>query len=214
MKNDLRFVILVSIILLLYPASASTNTKEQLPFKLLATVLGTDSAESTCVLMNLESARSSAFKVGDKILDYQIAIITRASVTLLKDGKFSFLNFPFGSENKPLRGGSGIFKIQRRAFKKKIPDFNSLLNQVSPIPFVESGRVTGFEVPQIKNKALQYILNMAGLKEGDVATSINGERIISLQKALELYDKFKNQEKIEVEIKRGGTLKNLTYYIN
>jgi type II secretory pathway component PulC len=217
-KKDICLVLL-SIILLLFPVLIyskeirTTSIHQQLPFKLLATILGSYSSEASCVMMNLNNNKQETYMVGDRIFGYQIAIITRGSVTLLKEGEFSFLNLPLGDEKKLVYDDSHAIKIRRSLIQKEIPDLNFLLNQVFPITIIESGKVIGLMIPPLNNKPLQYLLKMAALKERDIATSINGEGIDSLKKALELYNKYKGKERIEVEIKRDGSIKNLTYQI-
>jgi len=193
------------------PTKKDIPVKGRFPYKLLATVLGSDSNAAKCVLLNLESGKQLSYKAGDKILDYQIAIITRGSITLLKNNKYSFLNLPLGNENK---SGPGQITVKRNVLKKQAVDLNALFSQAQPVPFIESGKIIGLQIPPLKNKAMQYMLNVAGLKEGDVATCINGEKLSSLQKALEVYHKYKDQDKIEVEIKRGDAVRNLTYQID
>jgi type II secretory pathway component PulC len=215
-KNIVLFILLFAFFpAIIYSKEIKTTTiHQQLPFKLLATILGSYSSEASCVMMNLNNNKQETYKVGDRIYSYQIAIITRGSVTLLKEGEFSFLNLPLGDEKKLVYDDSHAIKIRRSLIQKEIPDLNFLLNQVFPITIIESGKVIGLMIPPLNNKPLQYLLKMAALKERDIATSINGEGIDSLKKALELYNKYKGKERIEVEIKRDGSIKNLTYQIN
>jgi general secretion pathway protein C len=226
----LKFLTLLIIVCFLFPVTgysarsakyisvnkdSERGKEKQLPFKLLATILGSDSTEASCVMMNLDNSKQATYKIGDKIFDYQIALITRGSVTLLRGREFAFLNLPLGNENKPVNDDSAaVIKIRRSYIQKVISNLNSLLSRVSPVPFIESGKVIGLAIPSLNNKALQYLLQKTGLKEGDVATSVNGESINSLQKAFDLYRKLKDQEKISVEIKRGTVVKSLFYSIS
>jgi len=52
-----------------------------------------------------------------------------------------------------------------------------------------------------------------GIRSGDVITSVNGTKIDSPNKALELFEQLKNSSNISVEIERRGQPKTLGYSI-
>jgi type II secretion system protein C len=198
--------ILMGLIILLFFARCYA---EQPPFKLLATVIEPALDKSTCVIMNLETKKQISCRLLDKIEGYQIVKIIRGSVKLLKDGKLYALDFPLGNENKGI--SYDAITINRQDILKKISEPSVLLTQGMPIPCIESGKIIGFKIPGLKDKAL---LEMAGLAEGDIATKVNGERLNSIPKAIELYNKYKNQNEINLEVKRGDITKSFTYFIN
>ena len=210
----IKTIVLINWVLFSSLEYVYSGNKESasLPFKLLGTILESDQTKSIAVIRNMRSAKQGAYKVGDKILGYQIVKIMRGKVILLKDGRITLLELPLCSEVEPITVvSSDKMIIHRSVLAKKIPDLNTAIAQVVPIPYIESGKIMGLKIAKPKDKAL---LEMAGLKEGDIATKINGERIESMQKALELYCKLKNQDKIDLEIKRGIITKTLTYHIN
>ena len=216
----IRPILLVSVAIFIvsgyaYP-SPDLITKQEakavyLPYRMLATVLGNGSNDPVCILLNLKSGKQEAYKLDDKIFGYEIMLITRTCVTLKKYGKFYFIDFPYDGENIATREYANIVKIRRNALKKQLPKINSLFAQTQLIPYIESGKIVGIQIPRLKNKFWQNMLNIAGLKEGDIATSINGEKINSLQKALKLCELFNTQENVDIEVKRGAALKNLIY---
>lgn len=226
--NQIKTILLVSIILASLlecarsdtkePAKAGINIakditdKELLSLELLGTVIESDSTKSIAVIKNLHSKTQGAYKVQDKILGYQIADILRGRVVLLRNGKIHFLDFPLGSKLEPIAVISSEKKIiNRNAFAEKIPDLNSLMQQALIIPYVDSGKIIGLRITKIKDKPLA---NKAGLMEGDIVTTINGQQLDSLQKPFEIYNKMRDKERIDIEIKRANKRRNLTYYIN
>ena len=208
--NNIKSIIVFNWVLFIFVGYAYSDIK--LPFGLLGTIVESDSTKSIAVIQNVDSKKQGVYKIADKILGYEVIKIKRGKVSLLKDGKVLTLELPLGSEVVPIAIVSSNERIiNRNALAKKIPDLNTALTQAIPIPYIESGKIMGLKIAKPKDKAL---LEMAGLKEGDIATKINGERIGSMQKALELYRKLKNQDKIDLEIKRGIITKTLTYHIN
>ncbi len=210
-----QVVLLLASLFLLFDWGAADEIKNAAPFKLLATLFDSHSSGSSCTILDLTTGKQKNYKMGDKVDGYQVAMITRASVTLLKNGEYLFLNLPLGNENKPVTyDGFPAIKVKRSLLETNAANLNFLLNQILPVPYVESGKITGLLIPPIRSKTTQLLLNATGLKEGDVATAVNGETISSLKRAVELYNKYKDQPRIELEIKRGKTTSGMTYLVN
>lgn len=193
-------------------ASENTNGEPRYPFKLLGTILESDSRGSIAIIKDINSKKQCNYRVGDKISDYQIAKITRGAVTLLKNGKIFLLDFPLGSEAEPVITVSAEERIVNLAsLTEKISDLNMVMSHALVIPHIESGKIKGFKIMQVKNNSL---VKLTGLKEGDIITKINGQSLDSLRKPIEMYQHLRNQEKIDLEITRGRDIKNLIYYFN
>ncbi len=212
MKRSCIILFALAVNLLSNPAYS-----EEPPLKLLATAVGNFGSAATCGIMNLPTGEESVHRIGDKVSGYQIVMITRGSITLLKDGQYYFLNLLPGNENMPLANNEALassISIKRTFFETALDNLNNVLDQATLTPYIESGKVAGLKIPSVDNKAMELFLRIAGLREGDVATSINGETVDSIKKALELYNKYKDQPSIEVEVKRGDSVKNLNYFLN
>lgn len=182
------------------------------PLKLLATLSDKDPNQSIAVIKHLGFNTQGIYKALDKISGYQIVRIRRGRVTLLKDGKLSSLEFALGSDFDPIVAISDKERIvNRHALLKKVLGLYKAFAQAIPIPYIEAGKIMGFKIAKPKDDGL---LEMAGLKEGDIATKVNGERIESIKKALEMYRRLRNEDKIDLEIIRGPTVQVLTYHIN
>ena len=181
-------------------------------FKLLGTILESDSAMSIAIVKDTNSERQLILKAGNEICGYQVAKVKRGEVVLLKEGKTFLLSFPLGGVTQPIVVVSAAERIvNRSAMSKKITDLNMAGTQVVPIPCVSAGKVIGIKIVKIKDKAMG---KLAGLEEGDVITSINNEKLDSVKKSLEIFHNIQGKENIFVEIKRGNDIKNLVYHIN
>jgi len=213
-------VIFIGSIVFVSKISATQNQSESQEeiitsnssLRLLGTIMESDPTKSIAVIKNLFSQRQGIYKVTDKILDYQIIKIMRGRIALLRDGKIYILNFPLGGEVEPIIVVSSDKRIVNyNALTKKIPDLNVAMKQAIPIPYIESGKITGLKITKVKDKAL---IETAGLKEEDIVMSINGKKLDSLQRALEIYHNFLgNKDRADIEIRRGNEIKKLTYYI-
>ena len=207
-------VLLICIISFTVFCYGSENLKSDRldSLQLLATWLEPDSAKSVAVIKDADSQALNVYRIGNSIAGYQIVKIMRASVVLLKDGKTICLDFPAGSVAQPILVISEAERVvDRLAMRKKIPDLNEAWKKVLPLPYISSGKVIGVKIAKIIDKELA---NQAGIKEGDIVTSINNQRIDSLQKALQVYDSVRNEEKVIMQIQRGKETKNLVYYMN
>lgn len=211
MKRIFKFIIVILTLafILFFVKGSYADSEQNLPLKLLATVIDKDFNQSSCVIMNLETKAQGNYKTLDSVSGYQIVKIIRGSVKLLKEGKIYVLDFPMGNENVP--EGYESITIKRQAVLEKISHPGVLLTEAKPMPYVQAGKIQGFKIPALKDKSL---LKMAGLAEGDIATKVNGENLDSIPKALQLYNKYKNQEQINLEIKRGDVVMNLNYFIH
>jgi type II secretion system protein C len=210
-RKYIKAILLASCLLFYLSGYVYSEDKAQFSFKLLGTILEPKQAKSITVIQDIRSGIQRTYKIGDKVSGYQIVKIMRGSINLLKDGKITLLELPLGGLAPVIIVSSDERIINRAALAKKIPDLNAAITQVVPIPYIESGKIIGFKVTRLKDKALS---DMAGIKEGDIATRINGQSIDSIQKVLDLYHNSKTQEKIDLEIKRGKAMKTLTYYID
>ena len=183
MKRTLKFFIVVFVLMmtLFFVRGAYAENERNPRLKLMATVIDKDFNQSSCVIMNLDTGKQSPYKVMDQVSGYQIVKIIRGSVKLLKEGKVYVLDFPLGNENIPESYES--ISIKRQAVLEKISNPGVLLTEAKPMPYVKEGKIQGFKIPALKDKSL---LKMAGLAEGDIATKINGEKLDSIPKALQL----------------------------
>ncbi len=183
------------------------------PFRLLGTLMESEPNKSIAVIKDLKSGRQSNYKIADNISGYKIIKIVRAKVALLRNGKYFLLELPLGNENTPLVTvvSADMRIVYRELIGQKTANLNALMKQVTSIPYVESGKFVGFKITKVKDSALG---NMTGVKEGDVITQINGQRLDTLRKPFEIYRAIRNQDKINLELKRGEQIKNLIYYIN
>jgi general secretion pathway protein C len=115
----------------------------------------------------------------------------------------------------PTRGAAGVsggppptLREYRDMF---ISDPKSTGNLVQINPKSADGRFIGYELQPGKDAAL---LSRMGLAAGDIVTSVNGVKLDSPAKALNLLRGLSSMEEIRLDIERGGVPQSLIVNIN
>ena len=74
----------------------------------------------------------------------------------------------------------------------------------------EAGTIIGFKVRRVKSCSP---LHQAGIRSGDVITSINGKPITTVPQAWAAWNRLKSKKNIEVHLERKGAPKTMRYSV-
>ncbi len=206
--------------------------RSSLRAKLLGTTLANVAEWSIASLLDMEASKASPYRVGDEILGAKIVGIELRRVIVLNEGKREYIDAtepsgggrpagrtPPKKENKPAEApdGSGIrataantYEVPRDELQKAMDNMSQLASQARIVPSFKNGESQGFKIFAIKPNSLYTKL---GIQNGDIIKRVNGFDINSPDKALELYSKLQNSNRIEIEFDRGGTATRKTYNI-
>ena len=78
--------------------------------------------------------------------------------------------------------------------------------------FYQKSNFSQIKYSLCKNSAIGNIKDpIAFIKDQDVVTSVNNQKIDSYQKALQVFAKAKNYPEIKVSLLRNGEIRNLNY---
>lgn len=115
---------------------------------------------------------------------------------------------PGGSE--VVSTGNNQFQIKRADLLKYTNDLSSVLMQARAVPNRDpnTGEINGFRLLDMQPGS---IYEQLGLQRMDVIQGVNGERIDSVQKAMEMYNTLKNGNQVKLQIERGGKSDTFTY---
>lgn len=102
------------------------------------------------------------------------------------------------------------WEISRAEATRCLGNLNELAMQARIVPAFRDGVPQGFKLFSIRPGSLYEQL---GLKNGDVIVSINGYRMNSPERALELYSALTNAQHLGVELEREGSLRTHDYDI-
>lgn len=91
--------------------------------------------------------------------------------------------------------------VQRSFVDQLVSNPAMLAKQARVVPSQKEGKTQGYKLYGIRRGTLPKLL---GLKNGDMITSINGEELTSIDKAMGLYTKLRRASQLEVNIVRKG----------
>jgi len=101
--------------------------------------------------------------------------------------------------------------MSRMALLNEAGNIFSLAKKMKIKPYKESAKVVGMKVDGVTKGS---VIEQAGIFDKDVLTAVNNQKIDSYQKALQIFNKVKNQKEIKVSLLRDGQFKQLCYKIN
>lgn len=105
-------------------------------------------------------------------------------------------------------------RISKKELNKDLENLPSVLKDARAVPYIEpgaGGSIGGFKLVSIKPGSIYEKL---GLKQGDVIKGVNGNRLNSPQKAMELYQHLKKGGQVEIQLLQEGAPKNIKYHFD
>ncbi len=107
--------------------------------------------------------------------------------------------------------GENRWVIPRESADSARGNLNELLRQARVEPRIVGGQTQGFIVRMIQPNTL---LDMLGIRRGDVLMKINGIDLNSPEKALQIFQQLREARSISVDLLRGGEPTTFNYEIN
>lgn len=205
--------------------------KTRLKLKLYGTVIG-DRDPGYAVIESADLKDQSLYREGDKISGATVKLILRDKVVLSVSGNDEILemvNFNGGqkvtrkaiSRLIPERNTTSLATamknqevvVNRTEIDKAMGNINELMTQASVRPHFDkggSGHPSGLSMSNIKNGS---IFKKMGLRNGDVVLGVNGRQIRSLDDAMSLYENLRTSERVELQVRRKGKIREFRYVI-
>ncbi|MFO0751064.1 MAG: type II secretion system protein GspC [Myxococcota bacterium] len=106
--------------------------------------------------------------------------------------------------------GAYDYSIDRKMLDKQLADISKLQQEARVVPHYQDNQYQGFKLVGVRPGSLYRAI---GIRSGDIVTAVNGNKIDSPTKALELFEQLKSSSNISVEIERRGQPKTLQYNI-
>jgi general secretion pathway protein C len=223
------------------PSSEEGTTQpiQQLPplqYELVGTIAGPE-LFSVAFLRHKETQKIEGFRIGDPVGGGILVEVLRGSVKILRGGNIEELSLaetplltstaePINPTPLPptpslftpeppepdldVRQEGDRFILDRRQFQSVVSDFGPLLTQARVIPYFQEGKIIGYKIFAIKEGS---IYEKIGLREGDILFSINGLRVDSPEKALQLFQQLRSENRFQIEIERNGQRMTLNYVL-
>ncbi len=204
--------------------------------KLLGTLLAGLPEWSIASIQDVVTLKTTTYMVGDKVQTAEILEIERARVLVLNNNRREFIDAVPGDGNgapvvavaavvKPDTGpkdnklGEGIKKNRRQRVRGAAQ--RDRQDAVEPQRRRDAG---AHRLPAFKDGVAQKasscfsirpdsIYTKIGVQNGDVLKRINGYDLNSPEKALEIYSKLKEANRIDIEVERNGSTVRSTYNV-
>jgi len=201
-----------------------TVLPSRLNIKLLGTVVAGKNSAAIIAVANKHEQR--VFIIGDRIQPGVILREVQAQAIVVEHGgKLERISLEQGA--KPITmamPGTGIStrpgqaRIQttntpmnRARLQQQLNNFPALLSQARVIPRMVDGKPGGFIISDIAPGSLYQ---QAGLQNGDIILSVNGEKITGAKQAMHMYETLKKAASIDLELMRAGQHRQIHYDIH
>ena len=204
---------------LLEETSSEDPVKTSLPLTLKGTIVHTNPRRSLATVKGRKE-RSRSYQVGDTIENQaEIREIERRKIIFLNrnNNLLEFLEIPeskhlplaytpskkvtVNTKFPPIKQIGKTFKMKRSHVNKYLKKLPEILQQARMVPnrVTRNGEVfmDGFRFATIKKGSIYEDL---GFKVGDVITEVEGEKVNSPEKALELYNRLQTNSRIQVVV--------------
>ena len=175
--------------------------------------------EGTAIIGKAGSTQNY-YKVGSNVMNgVKLQAVFSDRVVLLRDGQPEVLKFPKTVKSMPVQEGLtssmakqsspvGSLSSYRELFKNEPL---KIFEHVRFVPVRSGKTIKGYRVLPQKNRELY---NKLGIRPSDLVTSVNGVSLKNDKEALQLIDKLKDADQLNLEIVRRGQTESLTLSLN
>ena len=203
------------------PSEFDNLDKTKLNLTLWGTITGI-SDKLYAVIEDGQTAKQQLYREGDRIQNASIRRVLRDKVVLRVNGKDEILEIAKphmrssgGRASRPQPSVGGPVRTQRITLQRAqvdaaMKDVNKLMSQVNVKPYYQGGQPDGFIVSRIEPNS---IIRRMGLRNGDIITGVNGERIKTMEDAMKFYQNLSSAKDVTVQIRRRGRPRNIQYSI-
>ncbi|MCB9522133.1 MAG: hypothetical protein H6702_01970 [Myxococcales bacterium] len=202
---------------------------------LMATMMAEPAEWSMAVVDDGESEEDRLARIGMQLGEHTLVAIHRNRIVLTDGGAFecveigerkgggrrkSFSTRPATNTGpaKPTadikdgikKVGKNSYEIDRSMLDEQLADLSTLARQARVIPHYRDGKPQGFKVVGVRPGSLYSHI---GIRSGDILKGVNDEAINSPNKALELFEKLKNSDAVNLDLERRGREVKMDYTI-
>lgn len=212
------------------PDMSAEPVRTSLRVKLLGTLISTAPGWSIGSILDLANQKSSTVMVGDRVQNAEVLSIARDRVIIANNGRREYIGAEPGDGapppppiattrpvTEPGQYGAGIkalddnnYEVPRSEVDRALANLNDLAMQARIVPAFKDGQAEGFKLFSIRPDSLY---SKIGIVNGDVIKRINGFEMNSPEKALEVYTKLKDANRIDIEVDRNGSTLRKTYNV-
>jgi general secretion pathway protein C len=194
---------------------------------LVGTAIAHPAKYSLCQITNPDVNETQVYAIGDKYQGARIYGVEKERVLLDHDGVNEYLDNSaaappnIGVVPMPPAGAPSAasdvrqlsenqYVLAKSTLNGALADMSTLATQARIVPSFKNGVSNGFKLFSIVPDSLYAKI---GIQNGDVIRKINGYEMNSPDKALEIYQKLRDANRVEVELERRGETVRKSYSI-
>jgi general secretion pathway protein C len=204
-----------------------------LPITLIGTLVHTNPAKSVAAVEIKSKNMSGSFSVGAEMEGLaKLERVERGIIYFrnLNNGALEYIEMnkgnakvSFGATKTPSpaiqstgkeiqKVGENTFKLKRTDLNKYLNDMSSLLMQARALPNRDpsTGEINGYRLVDYQPGS---IFEQLGLPRGTLITSAGGEPVNSIQSAMEMFNKMKTANNIDLGVEMNGSKQTMKYNI-
>ncbi|MET0026667.1 MAG: type II secretion system protein GspC [Candidatus Thiodiazotropha sp.] len=190
--------------------------------------------EEGAAIIGTSGSVQKYYKVGSAIMSgVTLQAVFNDRVVLLRKGESEVLRFPKVDNSRvvepvrdqparvvqPRKEGFGPGVQTQPAESVSLSEYRDMIREeplkifehVRFVPVKSRDGMKGYRILPQKNRALY---NQLGVRPSDLVTSVNGIPLTNDREALQLVDKLKDAQSLQVEIIRNGQPQTLTFNLN
>lgn len=207
-----------------YKVSASTDVSSapetRLDLKLLGILAGTRSSDSRAIISQ-PGGVEKAYAIGDDVVrGANLQAIFPDRVIISRDGQLETLRLDptlGGASGGPAptsygnADGGNLPQQLSQARQEMLQDPSKTADYIRVQANNTNGQLHGYRIYPGKNVG---VFNNAGLKPGDLVTSVNGVALDDNQKALQMLNDISKANSVNLTVDRGGQLQTINVTFN
>ncbi len=191
-----------------------------LDLELLGVAIGSQK-DPIAFIKDHSTGRQSIYRLGKSIQGAKIIEITKGSVVLEKDGETAEFCLSARArawaraaaqapDNAIAARGDHII-VDKAALLENAFGLYRTISSLKVAPQKVGNKTVGMRIRGVKEGS---VVEQAGLVDNDIITTVNGQKIDSYQKALQVLQKVRGQNDINVSVVRNGQTREFQYRIN
>ncbi len=192
---------------------------------LVGTAVVTPARYSLCQIANPDLNETVVYAIGDKYQAARVYGIEKERVLVDNEGRNEYIDNGVAGPNVGItpmpviaaEGGGGVkqldeghYTIEKKVINDALTNLSDLATKARIVPSFKNGVANGFKLFSIVPDSLY---SKIGVQNGDVIRKINGYEMNSPDKALEIYQKLRDANRIEIELERRGDTVHKSYSI-
>ncbi len=210
------------------PSWSSTPVRSALHGTLVGTAIADPPRYSLCQITNPDVNETQVYAIGDKYQGARVYQVEKERALIDNEGRNEYIDnsaaaapnlgvMPMPAPVAGQGGGEGVKQLSENQYVIAKSEINNALTNLSDlatkariVPSFKNGVANGFKLFSIVPDSLY---SKIGVQNGDVIRKINGYEMNSPDKALEIYQKLRDANRIEIELERRGDTVRKSYSI-